>query len=328
MIRSAVLVGVCVVPPACLLAEWLWNRRRARPPAPAPYSDAPALGWRPWGSLAALLAIVFTAVPVLGTDGAFERAGLVNAKGGPIGMSGLFVFLLVPFALSGVLVLAWTRFVERRSLATIGLKGAGAAPAYLRGHAIGLATSGALVAAIGLAGGYTAGAWWPAFGSPRALADAAILLACFAVQAGVEEILFRGWLLSAVARRLGRASAVVITSAVFTLLHYSPHQHALVTLVSALFSVFTCAWALDADDLWGVMGWHASWNWLIGTGFELPITGFDTHLPALFVRLSPRGPEVLTGGAEGPEGSVLCSLFFAGASALLLVRARRTSRVR
>lgn len=328
MIRSSVLVGVCVVPPACLLAEWLWNRRRARPLAPPPYSPAPAEGWRPWGSIAALLAVVFVVAPVLGTDGAFQRAGLVNAKGDPIGLNGLFVFLLVPFALSGVLVLAWTRFVERRPLATIGLDGAGAAPAWLRGLAIGLATSGALVAAIGLAGGYTAGALWPAFGSPRALANAAILLACFAVQSGVEEILFRGWLLSAVARRLGRASAIVVTSAVFTLLHYSPHQHAIVTLVSALFSVFACAWALAADDIWGVMGWHAGWNWLIGTGFELPITGFDTHLPALLVRLSARGPEALTGGAQGPEGSVLCSLFLAGASALLLVRARRASTLR
>ena len=72
------------------------------------------------------------------------------------------------------------------------------------------------------------------------------------------------------------------------------------------------------------MGWHAGWNWLLAVGFEVPVTGLDVHLPALLVKLTPIGPDALTGGAEGPEGSFLCSLFFAGASALLLWSPRRS----
>ena len=68
------------------------------------------------------------------------------------------------------------------------------------------------------------------------------------------------------------------------------------------------------------MGWHAAWNWLLAVGFEVPITGLDVQVPALLVKLSPVGSDALTGGAEGPEGSFLCTLFLAAASAWLFWR--------
>ena len=83
---------------------------------------------------------------------------------------------------------------------------------------------------------------------------------------------------------------------------------------------------LRSGNLWGAMGWHAGWNWWLATAFELPVTGIDAHLPALVVALRPLGPDALTGGAEGPEGSVLCSAVFAMALAgmgLAAVRRRR-----
>jgi len=43
-----------------------------------------------------------------------ERFGLVDANGDPIGRPGLCAFLLFPFAATGLVVLGWVRFVERR----------------------------------------------------------------------------------------------------------------------------------------------------------------------------------------------------------------------
>lgn len=195
--------------------------------------------------------------------------------------------------------------------------------AFLRGHALGLATSCALVAAIWGAGGYAVGSVGKAFGSVSALLSMGFLLLCFAVQSSVEELLYRGWLLSVIARKFNRAIAVALTSLVFSLLHVGPGQPWLVTLGTFLFSLFACTWALRAGHIWGVTGWHAGWNWLLAIGFEVPVTGLEVKLPALLVKLTPAGPAFLTGGAQGPEGSFLCSLFFAGASAFLLWRSRR-----
>ncbi len=170
---------------------------------PVPYSAEPARGWLPWGALAPFLAVLFVGTTQYGGSKVLEWFHLGNAKGDPIGLAGLFAFLLFPFALTGLAVLAWVRFIERRPLATLGLTGGPAGDmaggpggrAFLRGHAIGLATSFALVTAIWLAGGYAAGGVGKAFGSLSALLSMGFLLLCFAVQSSVEELLFRGWLL-------------------------------------------------------------------------------------------------------------------------------------
>ena len=60
-------------------------------------------------------------------------------------------------------------------------------------------------------------------------------------------------------------------------------------------------------------------NWIAGVGFAVPITGFDLHLPALLVQLTPTGPDILTGGIVGPEGSVLTIGLLAAATLLLML---------
>ncbi len=288
------------------------------------FSPEPAKGWIPWGALAPFLLIFFVVAPVLLTDEPFIQWGFVNERGDPIGTLGLYAFLLIPFAMTGALVLAWVLLVERRPLRTIGLTPGAGTMSFARGLVIGVATIGALVAAIWAAGGYALGGFARAFFAPGDLISIGILFLCFVVQAGVEEIIFRGWLMSALARKFNVALAVILTCAVFTLLHYSRGQELLITAGVFLFSAFACLWALKARNIWGVMGWHIGWNWLLATGFELPVTGFDAGVSALLVKLVPRGPDILTGGSQGPEASVVCLVFFVCAIATLLWRLRST----
>jgi hypothetical protein len=289
------------------------------------YSQEPAKGWIPWGALAPFLLIFFVAAPVILTDEPFIQWGFVDDRGDPIGLNGLYAFLLIPFAITGALVLAWVLLVERRPLRTIGLTPSGGAISFARGLAIGFATIGAVVAAIWAAGGYQMRGFAGAFFAPQDLLGIGILFLCFVVQAGVEEIIFRGWLMSALARKFNVPLAVILTCAAFTFLHYSRGQEPLITIGVFLLSVFACLWALKAQNIWGVMGWHIGWNWLLATGFELPVTGLDLGVSALLITLVPVGPDILTGGAQGPEASIVCLLFFACATATLLWRLRNTS---
>ena len=91
-----------------------------------------------------------------------------------------------------------------------------------------------------------------------------------------------------------------------------------------VFAIFACAWVRRSNSIWGVMGWHTGWNWFGGTGFDVPITGLESYLPALVVKLVPVGPAWLNGAGEGPEGSVftLAMLTVASLSLLLLARSR------
>jgi uncharacterized protein len=292
------------------------------------YSSEPARGWLPWGVLAPILLILFVAIPTIAGSKALQYFRLADDKWQPIGMAGWVGFLVVPFVATGLLVLAWIRFVERRSLASIGLAGPGGGAPFLRGLGIGVATSLAVVATIWIAGGYQAHGYAKAFSSPTAPTNIAILLLCFIVQAGVEEIIFRGWLMSVLARKFNVIISVTVTCVVFAALHFGRETPWNVVLLTVLFSLFTCVWALKANSIWGVMGWHAGWNWLLAVGFEVPVTGLDTKTPALLVKLVPQGSDYLTGGAHGPEGSLLCGLFFVVSVAWLLSKkARATTSV-
>lgn len=292
------------------------------------YSPEPHRGWLPYAWLAPIVCILLVAVSSVPVDNAIERMGLVDAKGNPLSTFGFCVFLLLPFAAMGTAVWAWSRFVERRSLATMGLAGGPRLQTHAAGIAAGIGMMAVAVASIWLAGGYVSHDLLPAFSSPVSLLWMAALLVCFSFQSGVEEFIFRGWLLSTATRRWNLPAGFIASSAAFTFLHFSPHQPAREIVMSFLFGLFACAWAWRADSIWGVMGWHAGWNWFTGVGFAVPITGLDVKQPALLVKLTPTGPDFLTGGPAGPEGSVLTIGLLAAATLLLLLWPKGSRKAR
>nr|WP_294846956.1 CPBP family intramembrane glutamic endopeptidase [uncultured Sphingomonas sp.] len=283
------------------------------------FSPEPHRGWLPPAWIAPLICILLVALSSVPLDYSLQWMGLVDATGRPQSTVEFFPALVVPFAGMGAAVWAWSRFVERRSLATMGLTGTRRLHKYLTGMAIGVGMVALAVMLIWIAGGYVSGAILPAFASPTSLFLIAILLVCFAFQSGVEEFIFRGWLLSAATRRWNLVAGFIASSAAFTFLHFSPHQPVREIIMAFTFGLFMCAWAWRAGSIWGVMGWHAGWNWFTGVGFAVPITGLDLQLPALLVQLTPTGPAMLTGGHAGPESGVLTICMLAAATLLLLV---------
>ena len=249
--------------------------------------------------------------------------GFTEPMGPPRGPLGFFL-MLVSFSALGLAVAGWVRWVEKRSLASAGLCGDGGLKKFLTGLAVGIAMMGAIVTAIALSGGYRVADLAPAFANPAALGWIALLLAGFTVQASVEEFVFRGWLFSTIMRRWNITAAFILSSAAFTVVHLSPRATPLALIMTFIFAIFACAWVRRSSSIWGVMGWHVGWNWFGGTGFDVPITGLDTGLPALMVKLVPVGPAYLTGAGEGPEGSVFTLALLTVASlGLLLVTKKR-----
>jgi hypothetical protein len=289
------------------------------------YDPAPARGWLPWGALAPFLALAFVLAGQFGGLPLIARLVTLDARYEPIDAWGLLAYTLVPFALTALLVLAWVRFVERRPFASIGLRRESAGRRFALGHLIGMASIVALVVLLWLSGGLQRGGAANAWSAPASLTGIALLLFGFALQASVEELLFRGWLFSVLTRKFNVLTGVIVSSALFALLHFSRGEPWLVNVCDFAFGVFACAWVLRTRSVIGIMGWHAGWNWLLCVGFGLPLTGIDLGIPALLVDLQPAGPAWLSGGKEGPEGSVYCLVLASLASAWLLARRARAA---
>lgn len=282
------------------------------------FSDEPAKGWIPPSIAAPFICIFILIISMLPGDLGLSHFGFTDATGSPQEPLGFFL-MLVSFIALGLAIAGWVRWVEKRSLASAGLCGEHGLTKFLAGLAIGIAMMGAIVAAIALSGGYRVADLFPAFASPAALGWIALLLAGFVVQASVEEFVFRGWLFSTVMRRWNMTAAFILSSAAFTFVHFSPRAELLPMVMTFIFAIFACAWVRRSNSIWGAMGWHVGWNWFAGAGFGVPITGLDTGLPALVVKMVPVGPAWLNGAGEGPEGSVFTLALLTAAGLILLL---------
>ncbi len=290
------------------------------------YSTSPARGWLPWALLTPAICIALAIATEIPYTLFLERFGFVDAQGEFVGAQGLTAMLVVSFITWLLAVAAWIAVVERRNAGTIGLTRDGAAQGFYGGLGVGVVMPSAMIACIWLAGAYEPGALFPAAQSSGAVIAMAGLFVGFLVQASIEEIIFRGWLISIITRRANLVIAVLLSSLTFTLLHFSRGQPWLVTGNILLFALFASAWSISSNNIWGVMGWHVGWNWIIATGFDVPVTGLDAGVPALIVSLAPAGTDFLTGGADGPEGSIFCTLFLVCGIIFFMWRIARKGR--
>lgn len=246
----------------------------------------------------------------------------------------LFIQLL-GFGVTSLLLLAWVRLFERRPPSALGLNGQ-ALRRYLRGLAVGVGFLCGVIALIWLAGGYRVegrGLW--AAPSPLLFLPILALLGGFMIQGATEELLMRGWLMQLVASRHGLVAGIAVNAALFALMHggnISPSKELALAMVNlVLFAVMISLYAIKEGSLWGVCAWHTAWNWLLGVGFGLEVSGGRIPVRSLVIDLAPStgSPWWLTGGAFGPEASVATTaVLLAGAVYLGATGALKTARAR
>lgn len=245
------------------------------------------------------------------------------------------LFLIIgTFAMAALVFAAWLRFFERRSWASVGLGvREDARRNYLLGFGLGLLMAATVVGSVQLLGGYSIEAELNL--QLRDLVPILILMLAFMLQSGTEELVFRGWMLGRIAARYGLWAGVIGNSVLFTLMHVDTDALAalgmagiiMFTFATLLFSIFLSLLAIRERSIWGAAAWHASWNWMFITWFGLPTTGIELNLVPLISDLKPVPDAAvwLTGGTDGPEGSVLTPVVLA-LGCLWLIRSLRRQR--
>jgi len=225
----------------------------------------------------------------------------------------LLYVLVVVFGFSALAMVLWVRFVENRPLASMGLRRQQAIGRFGRGLGLGLIFNAVAVFTIFALGGYDIAAFAPAFAAPGALVMIALLFVGFIVQGSTEEIMMRGWVLSAMAARFGLVIAIIVNSTIFAALHLGNeglgHINWIAMANIVLVGLFLSLYAVREGSLMGVCGFHAAWNWLLGLGFGLDVSGSAVDVPALIVDFDNRTDmaDWLTGSSFGPEGSLVVS---------------------
>ena len=217
------------------------------------------------------------------------------------------------------------RWLDKRSFASLGLRlNRQAGWDLLAGFGI----AGVMMTSIYLlewAAGWLVfeGSGWE-FEHPAWVAGGAMgMLLVFLSVGWYEEVLNRGYWLQNLEEGLNLFWAVLISSCVFALAHLmNPNLSAAAMIGLVLSGVFLAYGYTSTRQLWLPIGLHTGWNFFEGTVFGFPVSGMG-ELPRL-IHQTVNGPELLTGGAFGPEaGLVLLPALALGVFLIHLFTRRR-----
>ncbi len=215
--------------------------------------------------------------------------------------------------LAAALCLAGYRIYVRRFEQRDAIESAlqGAEPHLLRGLGIGTALSLAVVGMLVAAGALDI----------TGSANLGALLKPLSEQAMVaimEELLFRAVLFRIIEERWGTLASLLANVMLFALAHL-PNEHitALAVLNTGVAGLaLSAAWLLTRS-LWLPVGVHFAWNYMFDGVLGVPVSG---HAARGWLQVQMSGPEWLSGGPYGVEGSLATLLVWGIAAAWMLQR--------
>lgn len=248
---------------------------------------------RPLWLIAAFYIICFVTLGVLQTT-----AALIRGPSSIITTGALFQWI----SLASVVIASWImlRRVEKLPWSTVGLgRAAAAPPLIIKGAAFGgftIAIASLLLLATHMMriDRTLPGSWWGVAGHSTIV----LLPAAF-----FEELFIRGYAFAVLRRASGWRLALIVTSAVFGLLHaWNPGADAESILAVTVAGFFLGAILLATRSLYAAGAAHFAWNWVMSGAMHIAVSGVPSADPNY--RVVETGPDWLTGGGWGPEGGL------------------------
>jgi membrane protease YdiL (CAAX protease family) len=284
-------------------------------------SGAIRSGWRLAGFLLALFAVTFVLLLLL------RAVGLDPQRPGESAIEPIaeFVFTLVGLAAFFFVLARFLRHVEGRGLATTGLSLRRSAwPELGWGVLIGTAPvvlSVAILAPLGIATVTPSADSLAARVSPQAWMGYTVTT----LGSAYEELLMRGYVLQLLVEGAGAWVGALVTGLLWAAGHIgNPGSNAAGIVFTGMSGVLLGWIVIRTGSLWFAIAYHVAWNVVAAHVLGLTTSGFDLGASIFTTKLA--GPELLTGGSYGFEGSILTELLdLAGLSTALLL-ARRWPR--
>ena len=119
-----------------------------------------------------------------------------------------------------------------------------------------------------------------------------------------EEFAFRGYWLFSMARRVRFWPAALFLSAIFGVAHLGNEGENLLGILQVVATgLLFCLTIRRTGNLWFAVGFHAAWDWAETFFYGTPDSGLLGV--GRFLNTSVQGPDWLTGGSAGPEGSII-----------------------
>ena len=143
---------------------------------------------------------------------------------------------------------------------------------------------------------------------PGSWAEAALRMSVLLLAAALlEELLSRGYIFATLREWLGAPVAIGITSLLFGLLHLAnPGATALSAALVTIGGVYLAVILVVTRSMYASWMAHWAWNWVMAVLLHVQVSGI--FIPRPDYKTIETGPDWITGGSWGPEGSVLAGV--------------------
>ena len=138
-----------------------------------------------------------------------------------------------------------------------------------------------------------------------------ILIILVLIQGFIEEIVFRGYLMTRLAAKKGKWIAIILSSLFYLVFRMSNPTTSKLDLINIfLISIVMSLLYWYFDNILVIAIFHAFWNCISGVILGFNISGIRVS-DSLFAVKAISDKQILIGGSYGIEGSIIATVFFA-----------------
>lgn len=138
-----------------------------------------------------------------------------------------------------------------------------------------------------------------------------ILIILVLIQGFLEEVVFRGYLMTRLAAKKGKWIAIILSALFYIVFRMSNPTTSKLDLINIfLISIVMSLLYWYFDNILVIAIFHAFWNCISGVIFGFNISGIRVS-DSIFTVEAISDKQILIGGSYGIEGSIIVTVFFA-----------------
>jgi membrane protease YdiL (CAAX protease family) len=224
---------------------------------------------------------------------------------------------LISLFLTGIatlLTIVYCRFIEKRSLKSMGFIRKGAMKQYMTGLFVGFVMFSVSVGICVITGTLK----YEGIVLGGNIGFVLLFFLGFLIQGMEEEVMLRGYFMVSLSNKVSVIAAIIINSAAFSVLHLANAGiSALAVLNLTLFGIFASVYAIKTNNLWGVCAIHSIWNFVQGNLYGILVSGMELNA-SVFKFVPTESGTLINGGAFGLEGGLAVTFVLTAATVITL----------
>ena len=220
-----------------------------------------------------------------------------------------------------VISVMYCKFIEKRTLSSMGFRKEKALKHYFAGIFTGIFLMSANVL-LTVATGVNS----IKLSSDINIGLLALYFLGFLIQGAAEEVIFRGYLMNTIGVKISAVPAILISSAAFSIAHAANNGINFLSFFNiALFGAFAGIYMIAYDDIWGACAIHSMWNFFQGNFYGISVSGTDVA-DSVFILNHSSDNVILTGGDFGIEGSIFTTAVLLLAASCVIIKNFKTKK--